>query len=232
MPCAPFGRRGDPVAIATGRGPKSAAFIERESEGQYDYLILLNGQIIFRHGKKVHEAFITLPSLRRILQRARSLGFAYGGYAADGEIVDHVNKRVETVWRDFQCPLPAVLPRFDDRVPLYQGHLYVTEEEAAEFGSDLDDYLINWSHRWMLNLFARNAGKSAAIRWLIRETGIPRERVYAFGDGFNDVDMLQAAGRGIAMGNAVDEVKRAADFVTGKVEEDGIRCALQFYGVL
>ena len=48
------------------------------------------------------------------------------------------------------------------------------------------------------------------------------ENVYAFGDSLNDIEMLQAVGTGVAMGNGLDIVKENADFVTGDVEEDGI----------
>jgi len=49
----------------------------------------------------------------------------------------------------------------------------------------------------------------------------------AFGDGFNDLSMLEYAGIGIAMGNAVDEVKAIADFITVSNDEDGIAIALE-----
>lgn len=54
----------------------------------------------------------------------------------------------------------------------------------------------------------------------------------AFGDGGNDVLMLKHVGIGVAMGNAEDEVKRAADYVTDSVDEDGVEKALRHFGVI
>ena len=54
----------------------------------------------------------------------------------------------------------------------------------------------------------------------------------AFGDGGNDIGMLHHAGIGIAMGNANDNVKVAADYVTTSVDEDGIANALKHYGII
>ena len=54
----------------------------------------------------------------------------------------------------------------------------------------------------------------------------------AFGDGGNDISMLQHAGIGVAMGNAGDEVKKVADYVTSSVDEDGVINALRHFGVL
>ena len=59
---------------------------------------------------------------------------------------------------------------------------------------------------------------------------IPREDTYAFGDGFNDVDLLEAAGDGIAMGNASAVLKEKAEWVTGPAEGSGIWDALHRYG--
>ena len=54
----------------------------------------------------------------------------------------------------------------------------------------------------------------------------------AFGDGGNDVSMLRHVGIGVAMGNAGDEARRAADYVTTSVDEDGILNALRHFGVI
>lgn len=54
----------------------------------------------------------------------------------------------------------------------------------------------------------------------------------AFGDGGNDIPMLRRAGIGVAMGNASDNVKDHADFITGTVDDDGIKYALQYLGII
>ena len=54
----------------------------------------------------------------------------------------------------------------------------------------------------------------------------------AFGDGGNDIPMLQAAGTSVAMGDAAPSVKQAADFVTSSVDKDGIVLALEHFGLL
>ena len=66
---------------------------------------------------------------------------------------------------------------------------------------------------------------------LIRHTLSPEETI-AFGDGGNDISMLRFAGIGVAMGNAEDDVKASADYVTAGVDDDGIRKALSHFGLL
>ena len=54
----------------------------------------------------------------------------------------------------------------------------------------------------------------------------------AFGDGGNDIAMLQHVGIGVAMGNAMEDVKASADFVTTSVDEDGVVVALRHFGLI
>ncbi|MBO7746342.1 HAD family phosphatase [Paenibacillus sp. MWE-103] len=224
--------RGHTIVIATGRGPASMAFIQEQLAVPCDTVVFLNGQLIFRRRQKIFERFITLPSMDRMIEIARSCGIAYGGHYAYGEIVDHVNERVEKVWHDFGSKLPHVRNRFERSHPLYQAHLYITREEARHVQDFLDDYVIHWSHDYLVNLISKEAGKSQAVRWLLQESGIPTDRSFAFGDGFNDVDMLLAVGHGVAMGNASDALKEVAELITGSADEDGIRQALTSYGLL
>lgn len=69
--------------------------------------------------------------------------------------------------------------------------------------------------------------KSQSIDKLISTIGIKREEVVAMGDGYNDLGMIEYAGLGIAMANANDDVKRAANFVTLSNEEDGVAYAIE-----
>ena len=66
----------------------------------------------------------------------------------------------------------------------------------------------------------------------MRHYGWTREQTIAFGDGGNDADMLAFAGIGVAMGNATEPAKAAADYITDDVDHDGIMNALKHFNVL
>ena len=74
--------------------------------------------------------------------------------------------------------------------------------------------------------------KSKGIDAVIKHYGFDISEVMAFGDGGNDVKMIKHAAYGVVMGNAVDEAKEVADFVTTSVDEGGIANALKHYGVI
>ena len=69
--------------------------------------------------------------------------------------------------------------------------------------------------------------KSQSIDKLIKTIGIKQEEVIAVGDGYNDMGMIQYAGLGVAMANAEDEVKAAANYVTLSNEEDGVAVVVE-----
>lgn len=72
-----------------------------------------------------------------------------------------------------------------------------------------------------------SADKGAALKWLCSHLGIPLEHTLAIGDGDNDMEMIQYAGWGIAMGNSRDELKRLARYVTGDNDHGGVEEVLR-----
>lgn len=80
---------------------------------------------------------------------------------------------------------------------------------------------------FFLELPPKGIDKAQSLQRLLTHLGLERESLMAFGDGFNDLSMIQFAGQGVAMANAVEEVKSIADFVTTSNEEDGIAQALE-----
>ena len=78
---------------------------------------------------------------------------------------------------------------------------------------DVDGPLLRLGHKEL------SANTAAAV---LRNYGFSKNEAIAFGDGHNDIEMLEAVGMGVAMSNAKDEVKAKADFVCKSVEDDGI----------
>ena len=90
------------------------------------------------------------------------------------------------------------------------------------------------STRWnpyFIDVVPAGGSKRLGIDAMIRAHGIDLAETMAFGDGQNDIEMLRHAGIGVAMGNAADEVKRAADYVTTGVDRAGIAKALRHFGL-
>ena len=81
-------------------------------------------------------------------------------------------------------------------------------------------------------IMPKGCSKASGMRFLADRLGIPMEETAALGDSGNDIPMLRCAHRGIAMGNATEDVKKAADFVTTPIEKDGVWNALKWLGAI
>jgi len=91
------------------------------------------------------------------------------------------------------------------------------------------------SGRWhpaFTDVTSVEADKGLGLEEMARFLGLPLEATMAFGDGGNDLPILRKAGIGVAMGNAMDDVKAGADYVTASVDDAGIAQALKHFRVI
>jgi len=93
-------------------------------------------------------------------------------------------------------------------------------EIAARLGFDDVTYAVGWS-AWM-DIAPQGVTKASALERVRAALGVAPADTVAVGDGSNDIDMLRWAGRGVAMGHALDAVREAADEVTGGIDDDGV----------
>ena len=80
-----------------------------------------------------------------------------------------------------------------------------------------------------LEIFSKGVSKYNAIKEIMNIENISNENVIAFGDGLNDVDMIRLSGIGVAMGNALGDVKKVSDYITISHNEDGVVYFLKEY---
>ena len=91
------------------------------------------------------------------------------------------------------------------------------------------------SGRWhpaFTDVTALGADKGEGLLAMAKHFGLNPDHTMAFGDGGNDSTMVRRAGIGVAMGNAIDELKAEADYITASVDDEGVRKALQHFGLI
>ena len=86
---------------------------------------------------------------------------------------------------------------------------------------------INNGQRAFIGLSSAKAGKHQPLRYLAEEMGIDRSEIFAIGDNYNDLDMLQFAGLGVVMENADEALKGMGFYVTASNDADGVAAALE-----
>ncbi len=102
------------------------------------------------------------------------------------------------------------------------------EIEGTLAGRVRTNFLMNKNYRgFILEVVSSTSGKWPALQGLAERDGIARHEIVAIGDDNNDLEMIEHAGLGIAMGNAIEAVKRVADHVTASNDEDGLARAIE-----
>lgn len=102
------------------------------------------------------------------------------------------------------------------------------ENLFTEFSNWLQDRLyITITQPEYLEFMNPNVSKGRALIAVANKLGIPKEKIVAFGDGYNDVSLMKAAGFSIAMGNSVSEILECASYVTDTNKENGVATAIR-----
>lgn len=125
--------------------------------------------------------------------------------------------------RDFEFADPAIVLQ----EPILQITPFISSEQEARLMPTLKACT---SGRWtpaFTDITHIDADKGKGLQAMARHLGLDISETMAFGDGGNDISIIRQAGIGVAMGNAGDDVKKHADFITASVDEDGIQKALQ-----
>ncbi|MGX7030102.1 Cof-type HAD-IIB family hydrolase [Vagococcus zengguangii] len=104
---------------------------------------------------------------------------------------------------------------------------YLAQHHQDIYAPFLEQVTGTFSAPFYFEFTAKNIDKAAALAAVLEPLDIKRHEVIAFGDGLNDLTMLEYAGIGVAMGNAKEEVKAVAQYITQSNDEDGIAHALE-----
>lgn len=150
-----------------------------------------------------------------------------------GLLMNYTDSQMEQIFKLLNFPAPPV----GDLRTLQEDTVFqiITTFEAGD-EPRLMQYLphcktTRW-HPLFTDIIERGGSKALGIEALMQHLGYERSEVMAFGDGGNDIEMLQLAGIGVAMGGASESVKAMSDYVTTEVEHDGILHALRHFGLL
>ena len=228
------------LVLASGRPEAGIWPVARELEmdKKGGYILAYNGGQIINcaTGETVRRLRLPAETVPEICRFAREVGLACLTYDKEGVITE--NAADEYVCREAACSKLKVQQKDDLTTyidyPVTKMMVVGPPEEAAKaelamaekFSGRLDCFR---SEPYFVEVVPCGVEKATALKDLLERLGVPREESMACGDGFNDLPMLKFAGLGVAMANAQQAVKEAADVITLSNEEDGVAAAVQTY---
>lgn len=210
------------IGVSTSRSEQNC--LEILGQLKPDILISSGGALIKKDNEYIYKAVFSVERTNELISTARkvcgedveitidTIDKHYWNYKIDPLKID--KSWGGSIWTDFtnfnEETLKMCVEIFDDK----------KAEELASRLTDCD--AIRFSDGYWYKYTRKGVTKEDAIKIVCDSLGITLDDIISFGDDYADIGMLKMTGIGVAMGNAIDEVKAIADIVIGSNDEDGI----------
>lgn len=209
------------LCIATGRSPIALPQFENLT---FDAFLTFNGSYCFNQKESIYKNPIPQKDVAQVVENAKALNRPVAIATSDktitnGEDVDLIDY--------FACAHQPVIVSEDfdttiQKEEIFQLMLGARKEEYADVMKHTTaSKITTWWDR-AVDIIPTSSGKGTGIKEMLDYYGFDSDQAIAFGDGNNDIEMLEAVGWGLAMDNASEDLKEIADEVIGHVAEEGI----------
>ncbi len=228
-------KKGIKIFIATGR-PK--AIINNlsvlQTRGLIDGYITMNGAYCFVGNNVIYKSAIPKEEVQALAEICQQNDYPCIFVGEHTISVCQPNQLVREIFYDFLHVNEIPVKSFEEATQgeIFQITPFFTTEEEKKILPHIPNCELGRWYPAFTDITAKGNTKQKGIDEMIEPFGFQLNETMAFGDGGNDISMLRHAAIGVAMGNAKEDVKEAADYVTTSVDEDGIKKALQHFGVI
>lgn len=224
--------KGIKVIVATGRSINDLNHIKNiEFDGfltfNGGYCVTIDGQVMFRK-------IINPADIKKLIDYAEESDVSFSLMYEDSVRISHESPKVLELYNHVDIPVPPVVDKENlDLENVLQVNVFIDPDTEESFMQEIMPNSL--SSRWTPLFADVNPGgvsKQGGVEYFCKYFNIDLSETMAFGDGGNDISMLKAVKIGVAMGNAGDNVKEIADFITEDVDNHGIEKALIHFGLL
>lgn len=219
--------KGVKLGICTSRAEEEMVNFPKEVVELMDIVILSAGALVYEHGSKIFESLIELEEGKKVIDYCNknsifcrwstNEGTGYFGETDDDWFADRF---------DLLYGIEPEHKVYENERLINILFYNVTEPVLSDIKSIAPNAMFTIM-KLAGEITAGDVDKANAVRKVAEHWNIPLTEMMAFGDGYNDITMLQEVGCGVAMGNADGPIKEVANFVTKTFKEDGIAYALE-----
>lgn len=210
------------IGFSTSRGNTN---IQQYVDLVHPEAIICNaGACVYFNNELIHVEAFTLAQTRTIFSAAYELSGTDIEMTCDTQNELYWNRKEN---KSEQYMPDALYDDFKDfQIPAFKVCIQTTDDAyvskiTERVGTDICDHMLFSDIPWY-KISPKKATKENAIRFLSDYLNIPTQQMIAFGDDFSDIGMLKLCGTGVAMGNAIPQVKEIADAITLSNDEDGV----------
>jgi Cof subfamily protein (haloacid dehalogenase superfamily) len=214
--------KGIKIVLSTGRSMTLIKELGVDKLIDADAYITCNGAITYNKAEQIIDAF---PFKRKqIMELIYQLHSKQLRLLIVPKGLNYLNLELTNdakgAFDDLRIGYPVVKKIKDEEI--YQLVLFASPKQASEVSPLLKDLTFKQFHPHAYDIFAPGVNKGSAIKNYLKSNGFSKSQAVGLGDGHNDYEMMTSVKYSVAMGNAVDEIKKIAKFVTTSVNEDGL----------
>lgn len=224
-----FQKAGNVAFVSSGR---PYAFLNKELlEFGFDGFVLGNGAQVLINDETKFFSGIDKELVKEVVSNCERLNI---DYCLQGSKYSYLKKeftRLVSYYREYGITDDFLEYNFDiDDVDVFKIEMLPVDEEGCKYCESLDQGEFNCFKNYpgeVYEMYPVKNSKGEGLLKTIELEGVELKDSYAFGDGRNDIEMIQTAAHGIAMGNAVPELKEVANEFTDAIADDGIATYLE-----
>ena len=227
--------KGHSVFLATGRC--KCFILDGVIDYPFDGYVTCNGAYVEYNEEKIYKCVVSQEAIEKTHEYCKQNSLAY--YFESNENIYVLNKASPMhiqFKENWGMKDSIVVDEFDiNTIETYIGMIVLErEDQIASLYETLSDYFFIQRHQQGLSfdLTIKHESKAKGIKALLDTVGATRNDAVAFGDGNNDIEMIEYVGLGIAMGTAVKPLKDIADYITTNINENGIKNALEYFNFI
>lgn len=216
--------------IATGRTIMEITPVM--SASQIDSAIVMNGQYIQIDGKQLYSNLFSDDECMKMYEKIRSQGDELAYYNRDHIwCTGHSPALIKSYSHFHSNGLPTIDPFIFKNEPINM-LLILTEDNDEYYYEQFPELTFFRNSPYSIDTVKKGVNKGFGVQKTVENLKLPDVPTFGFGDGLNDIDLLNACDYKIAMGNAIPELKELATYVTGKNTEGGLLQALKHYQLI
>lgn len=229
-----------PVILVSARMPKGITFLQRELGIEQPIICYSGALILDKDNEVLSKEFIDISSLENIYKLVSENNIHMSLYKDNEWYIEEMD-----YWAKQESEITNIIPKvanFNELIEEWEIEgtgpnkiLCMANPDEINFlkeNTKTSDLNIYPSKPTYLEIMPTNASKTSAINVLQKKFNVEKSEIIAMGDNYNDIDMIEYAGLGIAMGNAPEDVKKHANDITSTNNEDGVAEALKKYVIL
>ncbi|KRM57704.1 hypothetical protein C5L31_000518 [Secundilactobacillus malefermentans] len=197
-----------------------------------DTVVSANGSYVINHGQPIYESKITDEQIERFSKIATEHGNSFVVLNDQTSRLNKFTQMAQNAFDNVNSPVPTVDANFYKTNPIYMMIILTDSEDDFYRQTFENDFTFYRNTPFSMDVVAQGGSKKVGIKKLLElpeYSGVP---TYAFGDGNNDIAMLEAVDHPVAMGNALPHVKPYAEFVTTNNTNHGIVNGLKHFKLI